>query len=1381
MASQIFRTAEAKQSDSPARAATAPYKVVGKKRRGQALVVAVLLMVFAALLGSTFLTVIALNLNQTAREEDRSLARAATQAGFLFINEQLTQSPQGEQWRPEILAPPPAPMLPGDTQPDPEYDVYYTKLEQAQGWARTSPRACGEAYANQMTPFIKTGVYGDWDNDGVFDPIKDDWAKLEHEKLTNPTTHVYVKIPDPRQPANKGAASYLTEVKYLPRQNDVGLTPDTSETPDKQGLLRITVIGLAQNNPNVFEKRVRYKGSSLKQGPLSFARFDANTAPGGKRLLETSIKPGATDVDLSGPAITVENANGLQPGTMLVAAFDTRAGKPLSSSVGAARAATSAIVRSVNAATGRVVLSALPDGFTPGAKIQAASTLMGGLNASDMDADGDPTTVQTADDSTDVPTLHADRGVFFNGGMVLQGKTVLGLNPNSANGSPDTVSASGRIVKDAGAQAMLAQTDGDTTRPSSTEEMPDSTTTGRGSALQNLVRDASGNATNDPTKISGGVQSLSAPRIDGPYSRYLEMTRLADVSSGSAFGYGPGVFLDNADDVEKVTTQTATGASLRPLQVFEMHRLWQRKSFETSDGMGNIQYSGANAPIAGTSATNGRGGNAYRLAFPRSGAASDSYTFPLPSGSLEERGVRGWVSPSEFLARGAQIELQGDKNRIIITREDRSDALNAPDAAKAWKTIDGAPLPHVYRMVLEFNKRDGEKGPLYSQRWFGAPGHETLSTRGPNFNGVLYAQGNVRVRGQAGVGVMGETGNVGTRDLTIVSMGNIYVEGSLKRGGDSDNGPGGRIALLAKKNVVLNPTEFAARVEGSQDRDIAQIPVQTVVETPGTTDEARVEVSDVSPFRVGDRVRLEGDSGWHTLSGVESASAQTASGAGTASVGGTLILQEGPSNIIPAKRRVVLLSDPALVGGTSANPERFYNLANNSDVFARVLHLDASGPYTLNLLHASERKKAFDLALVAEDVHGQVQGSLKDDASQDGLINANEKVLRTTNLGVVGCDHAFAISLTDPRYATLKAMQDEAVRITMRGRFPRWKFSNTFADGTSVDPALVPSWALSQSNGIAGKLGSLVAGGGGVEHEWPMMSAFLTSSSTLSLGAGNGFNPANALQSLIIGGASNDVEAADIVSQGFSRRSYGPDDDHQAALQWTSLPLDTSAAPSGDFTVALQPNQDPNGVLPAYRVGALRVERGLDSNSTPQSGLDVSIEATIFAQDGSWFVVPVPALSQFHKDASGTIPTAQYEDILSGPEDAAVLNLGDTNHDNVLDTTERAALKPQIMAAARAKSTRFRRLNYAVTVRGSILENRTPTALADYDLEPDPDGNTSGAMKTWIDSMSHPTQVASVGGQTYGRAWRSITYEPLPARPDSQLALPVSPSTVFTG
>jgi hypothetical protein len=79
-------------------------------------------------------------------------------------------------------------------------------------------------------------------------------------------------------------------------------------------------------------------------------------------------------------------------------------------------------------------------------------------------------------------------------------------------------------------------------------------------------------------------------------------------------------------------------------------------------------------------------------------------------------------------------------------------------------------------------------------------------------NGVIFAEGNVRVRGVS---------NNPPRSLTIVSMGNIFIEGSTAL--KAASGTTAKLLLMARKNVVLNPTQ-----------QIAQVDVQTLLAQPAT-------------------------------------------------------------------------------------------------------------------------------------------------------------------------------------------------------------------------------------------------------------------------------------------------------------------------------------------------------------------------------------------------------------------------------------------------------------------------------------------------------------------------------------------------------------------
>ncbi|MEO6908473.1 MAG: hypothetical protein ABI210_11340, partial [Abditibacteriaceae bacterium] len=71
------------------------------RRRGQALLLAVLTMVFIVLLGTTFIVMVSSNMSQTARTSSKDQARQSAQAGIIFAEKQLTESGNGLDWRPD--------------------------------------------------------------------------------------------------------------------------------------------------------------------------------------------------------------------------------------------------------------------------------------------------------------------------------------------------------------------------------------------------------------------------------------------------------------------------------------------------------------------------------------------------------------------------------------------------------------------------------------------------------------------------------------------------------------------------------------------------------------------------------------------------------------------------------------------------------------------------------------------------------------------------------------------------------------------------------------------------------------------------------------------------------------------------------------------------------------------------------------------------------------------------------------------------------------------------------------------------------------------------------------------------------------------------------
>lgn len=162
----------------------------------------------------------------------------------------------------------------------------------------------------------------------------------------------------------------------------------------------------------------------------------------------------------------------------------------------------------------------------------------------------------------------------------------------------------------------------------------------------------------------------------------------------------------------------------------------------------------------------------------------------------------GWVGPF-YIPRGAYLHLLSDG--FTITRDPKG-----PASENTWLDKFGNATG---RSTLRFRLGKGNDNYLHildtltvatdPSRIDGALSKADFDL-GPRFDGVLYFEGNVRVRGTIPTDVQ----------MTVVSGGTIYVEGSIVKG--TLDGVGARItspslsalALLARQYVCLNTTGF---------------------------------------------------------------------------------------------------------------------------------------------------------------------------------------------------------------------------------------------------------------------------------------------------------------------------------------------------------------------------------------------------------------------------------------------------------------------------------------------------------------------------------------------------------------------------------------------
>ncbi len=100
------------------------------RRRGQVLLIAVMLMTAILLLGALFVAIVNYNQYQSTRHGDVLLARALAEAGIRYADYMLRHSPLGADWRP-----PQPPMYDIHTNTyDPGFNQYYLPEEIARGY-----------------------------------------------------------------------------------------------------------------------------------------------------------------------------------------------------------------------------------------------------------------------------------------------------------------------------------------------------------------------------------------------------------------------------------------------------------------------------------------------------------------------------------------------------------------------------------------------------------------------------------------------------------------------------------------------------------------------------------------------------------------------------------------------------------------------------------------------------------------------------------------------------------------------------------------------------------------------------------------------------------------------------------------------------------------------------------------------------------------------------------------------------------------------------------------------------------------------------------------------------------------------------------------------
>ncbi|BCM93420.1 hypothetical protein IAD21_05311 [Abditibacteriota bacterium] len=1159
-------------------------RIARRQRRGQALILAVLVMLMIALVSAGFLVVVSGNMNQTARVGDKSRAVEAARSGLRYVGEQLTYSRLGENWRPgfkttgnaiqdskflgdgESLMPQAGAL---------SYNLYYTSVDRANGWAGT-----------------------------------------------------FAKFPDPLAPRTD-APQYLARVQRIPGELDAG-DPDASD-PTKQGALKITIIGLSPDDPAAFHKTVAYKGG--QNAPLGrFMRTVTNWD------FKNKVVPTATaDYNNATQILTVSNVRGNFPAV------------PFTLMIGDAGSADlqSAVVDSVLAA-GQVHLATDPFGKTlTGVRVELAAQLGASLpigitsNDSAIDYNLDGTIAGDKSENTTLAVSNNTNAgsVRVNGGLSLLGGVLL---PDLDATAGTTVRVSGLLVQSAPTTDSKA-----TISTSAAPATPIDLANGSNAAnfpgagvSADLVADGADRLQNNPAG-DRSVAPFTPPDFASGAGvlRYRELTRdskstVTGQPEAANYGYGEGLYINNPSDRERVY-DTVTN-KLRDMTQPELVKMWLSRQADGSDD---------------TSARFNRVGT------PAVATATDA--------SLEEEHLRGWAGPDEFHARGALVELfndpsDGNAPKIAVTLDSRADnSTAAPNnsqgavPAKAWRDATGATQTGVYRRVFAWPT-----------------------------NGVIFAEGNVRVRGEV-TGV--------PRSLTIVSQNNIYIDGSIGTTGLAPKTP--KVLLLARKNVVANPTAAIFRP------DVQTVASSDVTLTAGST--TALPVADAGNFKIGDIVETAPATAPATPSTVAVVQNLT---------GNTLSLTPLAAGAI-TNGDIVRSRADTVVNGRSV-------IASSVDSIQRRLQVSDAANFRLTFDHSADQVKALTIGTEAEPglspSADPIYWTNKRATDASGNVVAGEKVARGQFTSPATGTDQFPTTIPSDN-ATANGNTVAAMVTAINGAAAHedapptigWKYTAAAVAGYNGVPFHYLAAIRNRQTFGAPATPTTARSVDIKDTPYDMILATSVTPSwngaSIAL-AGFEATPDTAHTSYAFGFCPDFTDPTTIpgtAEDGLtSDESFYHTDPRQTTLDSRSVP----GATTGVNALTLRQSAGLVGIssaapLPQYRMGHLKMEKMDAATKDATPGYTMNINAFVYAQTGSWFVIPNV---RFDK--------TQFQDS-SGNSIFDTVGAKDLNRNGVDDAGEAEAL------------LRYARANYRINFVGAITENQT--ALVN------PAGAFPGAVQAW--------------------------------------------------
>ncbi len=1297
-----------------------------QRRQGQALLLAVLIMLLAALLSAGFLAVVSGNLNQTARIADKTKAIEASRAGIVFANEQLSGSAQGDLWRPIDVSPAP-------NTTDASYDFYYSQLDKAQGWAAKRQPLPGDGFPNTD---YNVPTYGEA-------------AAIYH-------SDTYAKFPAPDQPSSD-APKFLVRVQEIPilLPNDPNYN---AEEAKHAGELKITSIGLSDDDPNVFHTSIAYKNGRRKSPWASALRsisnwnFGANNTAVGVPYA-TVLEPVTVNMPTNNVAVQVNTTN-----TPLFSKDDLPTNVVLVNKAASPPTVRGAVITDIGppattpptgstAATFKFAQLDAP--IDKNEVVQKAAAIGTGLNI-DLLNTGTPTAV-----AANFPNYDQPNGILANGSLWLQNQVQ--LSNLSKFGTKLFVSGSLAIDDSASTVNKVVLPGGDVgTSPGGNTIVPSNVNY----PGNNIVLTAA--ATSDGVKttdfVNDGWNKIGAQTLGLDYSTTRDVEPFTPAKIDSATNLeryrsltrnpSDGVYIDNRDDIEKVSDN----ASAMP------------PTFKAMTQAQLVEMLTSPPPIPPATVPTD---------YTRTGTATT-----MAGASLEQRHLRGWVGPDEFMARGALVELIQAPNAnpyLRLTYDSRSDAsFNGSDATKTFRDASGNLLPGVYTENLPWPK-----------------------------NGILFAEGNLRIRGQVNLSnlTMGTDPNE-FPSLTVVSLGNIYIEGPLSV--DRTDTMGNvipvanrkKLMLLAKKNVIVNPTRaIMSRL------DTQTLTSGTATVTPGTLpalNTIQIPVNNVTGFEQGDYIVAAGTP--NQIRGVVTAVTPI-----TNSPAGTIDVQTQDTGAIGVNALVLSPLETRASVGTAPNSTFFSQVTAVNAVNRRIPLAPAASPkYRLAMDHSGQRVTALQVKI--KDLPSDADTfniflSNKRNLDTNGLFQANLATIDTANKKVrVDYDGPSPAGVDEfpQTYPTTQSAADgfniAALEAEMNAKThpgtppppspPGWQYDVTPPSATNgtLPFYYLAGVGLSNASGVAYTN----------TNDWRKK---LTTTATFDIPLANSFEfDLNGLEQGHFGFNPDFLAPTDLLTVDESFYQADTDVSKNSTLDSRAL---TGTLPLQNVVLRQSPQlflntlPAPQPTLPDERMRAMKLENIDLTGATPviRPFTDaMNIDAFVYAQEGSWLVIPgdyfrstSPVRSEV--DASGAAIGTYIDFTPNNQPDAGefILDTSVTPNVKVADLNRNGIVDPGEKEAA----LRFVRYNdFQIQFTGAIVENQTPV-VADIKLASAPPNTpplVTGAVQDWMDKWVAYDSTSA--GTAADPKWKFINYVYDPSIANNslganQLRVPITDDLIY--